>query len=269
MTKKRQLIAQCKDMIHIAPDAKAPLLFGEKVSFLHRTVVDYIYTDHASAYLRRLAGDFDPKKLLFDASLGQCRALMGQHRLAYLQPRLREWTLACLFYAHEIEVAMSDEPCEQVNAGLDELEMIIARAFWKWGLAEGIYSVLGERYSSLVQLGACCDLATYVRCRLPQCTSDTLDEVAIGWRTPYQIAYLSDFYMERKTESNPWRLGQMIQLEDDPENSTQPPEHTRSLETNSSKTLQHGIAVQAMEPRLGPRTKTRRRLLRKVAHLFR
>ncbi|KAF3765236.1 hypothetical protein M406DRAFT_259767, partial [Cryphonectria parasitica EP155] len=75
LTKKRQLIAQCKDMIHIAPDSHAPVLFGERVSFLHRTIVDYIHTEQTSAYLHQLAGDFDPRTLLFDAYLGQSRAL--------------------------------------------------------------------------------------------------------------------------------------------------------------------------------------------------
>ncbi|KUI65502.1 hypothetical protein VM1G_01186 [Cytospora mali] len=48
ITKKRQLVAQCKDIIHIASDPKAPVLFGERVTFLHRTVVDFMNKDDTS-----------------------------------------------------------------------------------------------------------------------------------------------------------------------------------------------------------------------------
>lgn len=268
LTKKRQLIAQCKDMIHIAPDSNAPLLFGEKVSFLHRTIVDYIHTDLTSAYLRRLAGDFDPRKLLFDAYLGQSRALMSQHRLTYVKPQLRQWTLAILFYASEIEVASSG-PCEQVNDGLDELEAIISDAFRIWDFSEGAFTILGERYTSLVHIAVRCDLASYVHHRLPHCTAATLDEVAPGWRRPcIEVVQSSDFTMYyNSTQNTPWRVGHItgiVQSVAQSENAYPPRDLSSSPTSRGQETPGH-----TTDPWQPVRQKKRSRLLEKVANIFR
>lgn len=269
MTKKRQLIAQCKDMIHIAPDSNAPLLFGEKVSFLHRTIVDYIHTDQTSAYLQRLAGDFDPRILLFDAYLGQSRALMSQHRLTYVKPQLRQWVLAILFYASEVEIASSG-PCELVNLGLDELEGIILQAFRLWDFSEGAFTILGEKYLSLIHIAVRCDLAGYVHHRLPQCTAATLDEVAPGWREPcLQIVQVSDFTMRQTlgTHATPWRLGHTTGIV---QSITQPENSHANRDLDQSPTPQNQEASGDTSDFWKPiRPRRRSVLLRRVVNIFR
>lgn len=122
--KKRQLIAQCKDLISITPEPGAPILFSERVGFLHRTVVDFLDRPDAKESLLRLAGvDFKPTKILFKANLGQARSLMHLYSRTYIMPYLRQWILGSLYYAHEVEVSSGSAEVE----GLDELEAIITR----------------------------------------------------------------------------------------------------------------------------------------------
>ncbi len=72
--KKHQLIAQCRDLVHITPwsdGASAPFRYA--AGFLHRTVADYFKTPGPEALLSERSGrDFDPRVSLcrsFVASL--------------------------------------------------------------------------------------------------------------------------------------------------------------------------------------------------------
>lgn len=119
-TKKRQLVAQCKDIIHVNPDREAPLLFGEKVGFLHRTVFDFINTESIYQHLRNLAGpSFIPRKPLFRANLGQVKAMIHLHPRVYIKPHLHNWILGAVFLAYEMEVASTGSCDNEINEGLD------------------------------------------------------------------------------------------------------------------------------------------------------
>ncbi|KAH9239364.1 hypothetical protein K456DRAFT_1720910 [Colletotrichum gloeosporioides 23] len=127
--KKRQLIAQCKDLIFITPVPNAPNLFDECVGFLHRTVVDFIQNRDIRAQLEDAAEDFGPDKVLFDANVGQLRSLIHRHRLSYIRPHLGQWVLGALYYARKIEVITNTPTVE----ALDDLENVIMTAFAKMG----------------------------------------------------------------------------------------------------------------------------------------
>lgn len=134
-TKKRQLIAQCKDLIFITPDPGAGVLFSERVGFLHRTVVDYLHTTDVKSKLLRIPGaDCSANKVLLETNLGQLRSLIHLHSRTYIRPHLQQWILGSLYYAHVLEV-MTAHP--ETNA-LDELEVIIMKAFAKWGFSEAM-----------------------------------------------------------------------------------------------------------------------------------
>ncbi|KAI3327824.1 hypothetical protein HD806DRAFT_335790 [Xylariaceae sp. AK1471] len=212
-TKKRQLIAQCRDLIYITPDPDAPVLFAERVGFLHRTVVDFLHTADVEEKLLRLAGDgFNPTNILLRACLGQARSLMHLHRLTYIMAYLRQWILGTLYYAHEIEVSSGNA---EVDA-LDELESIIKKAFSRWDFSHAMECIFNmPEIASFLELACRCDLASYVSHKVTNCTSPELDTVAPGWREPLKIKYESNFEIcareITKDAENEWRVGHMAE----------------------------------------------------------
>jgi hypothetical protein len=71
-TKKRQLIAQCKDMIDILELPEEPIMFHYNVAFLHRTVIDFINQPRITDRLFKQAGrGFRPAVALFEVHSGQ------------------------------------------------------------------------------------------------------------------------------------------------------------------------------------------------------
>jgi ABC-type iron transport system FetAB ATPase subunit len=212
-TKKRQLIAQCRDLIFITPDPGAGVLFSERVGFLHRTVVDYLHTPEVKAQMLKMAGggEFNVNKVLLQTNLGQLRALIHLHARTHLRPHLRQWILGSLFYAHVLEV-MSGDP--ETDA-LDELEAIIMKEFYRWGFDDAM-SCFFERpdITSFLALACQCDLASYVCVKHPQLTPDQLDTLAPGWRRPFEIRQHSNFEICKREITgdlnSDWRLGRQV-----------------------------------------------------------
>lgn len=222
ISKKRQLVAQCKDMIRITPDPKAHILFGEKVGFLHRTIVDFIRTDNVFKGLETLSGvSFDPRRILFHANLGQTRSLIHLHRLTYIRMHLTQWILGCLFFAYEIEVTAPHQ-YGSISTGLDELEGIIMRGFARWDFESAIQTLLDEEgIFSFLELAAMCDLKAYVQRRHPDCDlPTTLDNLAPRWRSPcrVQLGEVKQFEIFRQEDDEPgsWRLGSCLNSEESP-----------------------------------------------------
>lgn len=210
--KKRQLIAQCKDIIHVTPDKDAPLLFGEKVGFLHRTVFDFINTEETYRYLLKLAGpSFVPRKPLFRANLGQVKAMIHLHPRTYIKPHLHNWILGAVFYAYEMEVASaaSTHPSNnEINVGLDELDQIMTEQFATWNFQHAAKTLLKrEDFISFFNLVAVCDLSSYVRYKQPNVTPNDLDVLAPGWRAPNRVEQLGAFEIVPQTSDGYWRLG--------------------------------------------------------------
>lgn len=263
ITKKRQLVAQCKDIIHIAPDPAAPVLFGERVTFLHRTVVDFINTGEMYGQLQRLAGPFDPWKVLFDADLGQSRSLLHLHRLTYIRSHLAQWILGCFFYAYRIDLT-SSSPYGPINLGLDELENTILRIFQKWDFSHAMCTLLDrEDIVSFIALAARCDLAAYIEYRLPQHTAATLDEHAPGWRSPCCVQQLSGFNIcpQASDGSWNWRLGHdtgAIQEIQSPASSGQSENFNETMRQLPTTPIQAVVIHQDMNKR------RKRRILRKI-----
>lgn len=219
LSKKRQLVAQCKDMIHISSDPKAHILCGEKVGFLYRTIVDFIQTDNVFKGLEALSGaSFDPRILLFHANLGQTRSLIHLHRLTYIRIHLTQWILGCLFFAYEIEVTVPHQYAS-ISTGLDELEGIIMRGFASWNFEHAMQTLLGkEGVTSFLELAAMCDMKAYVQQRYPDCDlPTTLDNLAPKWRSPCRVqrGEVKQFEICRQEGGEPgsWRLGSCLNSE--------------------------------------------------------
>ncbi|KAL1871076.1 hypothetical protein Daus18300_004821 [Diaporthe australafricana] len=219
IAKKRELVAQCKDMIHISQDPNAHVLFAERVGFLHRTIVDFIQTDNVFKSLETFSGpSFDPRRLLFHANLGQVRSLIHLHRLTYIRTHLSQWILGCLFYAFEIEVTAPNQ-YKSILIGLDELEAMIMREFARWGLNNAMQTLLGNKeVASFLELTAMCDLKAYVLWRHPGYNLATiLDEHAPKWRSPCRVQRgdVKEFEIcrQKDDELSSWRLGSYLNVE--------------------------------------------------------
>ncbi|KAL1870896.1 hypothetical protein Daus18300_004985 [Diaporthe australafricana] len=212
-TKKRQLVAQCKDIIHVNPGERgAPILFGQTVGFLHRTVFDFINTEETYRHLERLAGSsFIPKRPLFDANLGQVKAMIHLHARSYIKPHLNHWILGTLFYAYEMEVGSADSCAHDIFEGLDELDQVISKQFATWDFQHAIKTLLGrDDFTSFIQLAAINDLASYVKYKCPHLTPDRLDVLAPGWRSPSRVEQLGTFEIIPQTPESHWRLGSVL-----------------------------------------------------------
>ncbi|KAK0670069.1 hypothetical protein QBC41DRAFT_390621 [Cercophora samala] len=218
-TKKRQLIAQCKDLISITPDPGAGVLFSERVGFLHRTVFDYLATPDVKAKLLHMArgggeDEFNADKVLLETNLGQLRSLMHLHSRTYILPHLRQWMLGVLHYAHRLEV-MSGGVAE--TEALDELEVIITKAFAQWGFSDAMNCFFARpEIASFLELVCRCDLACYICEKQPGLTPARLDSLAPGWRGTFDIRHESNFEMyERakitKENESDWRLGRQVE----------------------------------------------------------
>ncbi|KAI0871317.1 hypothetical protein GGS24DRAFT_471965 [Hypoxylon argillaceum] len=220
-TKKRQLIAQGRDLIYITPDPGAPVLFAERVGFLHRTVVDFLHTTNIKGKLLQLAGDgFNLTRILLGANIGQARSLMHLHRLTYIMPYLRQWVLGTLYYALEMEI--SSETAE-VNV-LDELDSIITTEFRRWDFAHAMECIFNmPEIASFLELVCKCDLASYFSQKHPRCTASELDILAPGWKELLKVIQDSNFEIRRRQvtneNENDWRLGRMLGVVGLPENN--------------------------------------------------
>ncbi|KAH7149902.1 hypothetical protein B0J13DRAFT_620249 [Dactylonectria estremocensis] len=83
--KKRQITAQCKDLLHITASPDLPEPLSEKLGPLHRTVVDFLKTDTIDKLLVERAGsDFEPWTMLFNATTEQIKALVPMSRLVHI-----------------------------------------------------------------------------------------------------------------------------------------------------------------------------------------
>ena len=209
IAKKRQLIAQCKDLISISADPNAPVLFAERVGFLHRTVADYLQTDDINRKLISLAGSgFDPKRTLLQANLGQAKSLMHLHARAYIRPRLAQWILGCMYYAYQLEVSTGMPQ----HVELDELQSLIDEHFcrrWTFSHAMDVIFELPD-ITTFLTLACTCDLAEYIKYQIPECTSFRLDKVAPGWKMVKRVVQDDGFALREMDHGDTWRIGEMI-----------------------------------------------------------
>ncbi|KAL7798507.1 hypothetical protein V8C37DRAFT_407709 [Trichoderma ceciliae] len=212
--KRRQLIAQCKDLIHITSDPEAPTLFAERVGFLHRTVFDFLRTSDMSEKLFRVAGkDFHPVKVLLKANISQARSLMHLHRLIYVKSYLQQWILGSLYYAHSIEIL--DGTAE--IAALDELEAIIMKEFRIWSFSHAMECLLDmPQVVSFLELACRCDLALYITQKHPDYSPRKLDGIAPRWRILFRLQQQATFEILQEDASydldSDWRLGRHFGL---------------------------------------------------------
>ncbi|KAI0546707.1 hypothetical protein F4679DRAFT_556750 [Xylaria curta] len=104
-TKKRQLVAQCKDLIDIIELPNEPVMFNFRVLFLHRTVVDFINQHRILGRLfQQVEVEFKPAVALFDVYFGQFNSLFHFMNHDFLRQYLCNWLLGLVYYAREVEV---------------------------------------------------------------------------------------------------------------------------------------------------------------------
>ncbi|KAL1874526.1 hypothetical protein Daus18300_003545 [Diaporthe australafricana] len=272
ITKKRQLIAQCKDLIHISPEPDAPVLFGEKVGFLHRTVVDYFQTEEISRKLLRLAGQgFEPSMVLLRANLGQLRSFLHLHRLTYIRPRLEQWILGCMYYAYLSEITTG----VAVETELDEIENMIGQHFSRWGFPHAMDVLFPDQdMTSFLDLACMCDLALYVKHRVPGCTSAALGSLAPKWQNQTRIMQTSGFEIAPLDDGEERRLGRLVKDlaraggHEGPDQA--PVDGAAPISPISvAKTVSFGTTTTHAQPQLAPPPKRMKKLLGRVKGVFR
>ncbi|KAH7160737.1 hypothetical protein EDB81DRAFT_923865 [Dactylonectria macrodidyma] len=183
--KKRQITAQCKDLLHItaSPDLPAPL--SEKLGPLHRTVVDFLKTDAIDKLLVQRAGpDFEPWTMLFNATTKQIKALVPMSRLVHISRVLPSWFSDAIRYAQRMELNNTHTEVESLN----NLEKVLARYSQsrKWTLEYCLSNVLGEAdCRCLLDLAVKHDLTLYAKQKVQSCSEyerTLLLECALGRR---------------------------------------------------------------------------------------
>ncbi|KOS22041.1 hypothetical protein ESCO_001888 [Escovopsis weberi] len=204
---KRMLIAHCKDLVLLTREPDAHPLFSERASFAHRTVSDYLCTTSIRPRLFELAGlDFDPKRVLFAASIGQVRSTIHLNRYQSMRPHVKQWFLECLYYAYQCEIAGHPE-----SHWLDELEAIIAQNFHRWGFPDAMQNLLEmPKIKSFIELACKFDLLSYVEAKVPGCSASKLDQIAKEWRKPCSIRQPPNLEVVPKMKGDinlAWRLG--------------------------------------------------------------
>lgn len=270
ITKKRQLIAQCKDLIHISPEPGAPVLFAEKVGFLHRTVVDYIQTEEINTTLVRLAGqDFKPRMVLLQANLGQLRSLMHLHRLTYIRPRLEQWILGSLYYAYMSEITTG----EAAEKELDELEKMIRQHFSRWSFSHAMDVLLRDPgITRFFELACMCDLALYVRNKVPGCTPAKLGSLYPRWQTPTRITQSSGFEIAALDEGEEKRLGRLLtslSCTTDQNDPAQGPGDSTSPISPTSVAKTVSFSTPSRQPQVAAPPKRIEKFMRRVKSVFR
>ncbi|KAI1643517.1 uncharacterized protein F4817DRAFT_349558 [Daldinia loculata] len=170
-TKKRQLIAQCKDLIQIIERPKDPIMFNFTAIFLHRTVIDFISQPRIHENLVEAAGaGFSPITTLFETNARQFESLIHLLPRVYLKPYLRNWYLASIYYAREIEVSLGiseTQQLDQINKSL--ISYLGARGMTTYSFNEALSKLFdGENsfenipsYDSFFDLAVHCGLRLY------------------------------------------------------------------------------------------------------------
>ncbi|KAK2613538.1 hypothetical protein N8I77_000445 [Diaporthe amygdali] len=268
ITEKKRLIAKCKDLIHISPEPDAPVLFTEKVGFLHRTVVDYIQTEEVSKKLLNLAGQgFEPRIVLLQANLGQLRSLLHLHRLTYIRPRLHQWILGCLYYAYLSEIATG----KAMDTDLDELGNRIEQHFSRWSFSHAMDVLFRDPdIKSFLELTCICDLALYVKRKVPNCAPARLNKLAPRWQHPTRIIQSSGFEianLDAGEEKRLVRLAKNVSCDTDHEHPVKAPGDGTSpiSPTSVAKT----VSFSTQQPKLAAPPKRLEKFMRRVKSVFR
>ncbi|KAK3314400.1 hypothetical protein B0H66DRAFT_568374, partial [Apodospora peruviana] len=123
--KRYQVIAQCKDLIKLTCFDHEPVVLRDRVTFLHRTVSDFLRTESMDNLLQERAGqEFEPRLTLSRAWLAMIKTISPasiQNKTLKMD-RLRRFVLAIIAYAQELEALDMDS---QIHAILDALDMAL------------------------------------------------------------------------------------------------------------------------------------------------
>lgn len=159
--RKRQLIAQFKDLISLTEHPTKAAMFSFSVGFIHRTVIEYLNQGRIQEWMYSRAGPaFDPVTALFMASFEQFETLSHLWKRTYLRPYLSNWFLSSIYYAREIEVTRGKPATSQ----LDQIEKILSKNLEYTSFSDAIEQVCGSRkFESMESLAMCMGLYLYMK----------------------------------------------------------------------------------------------------------
>lgn len=126
----------------------------------------------------------------------------------YIRPRLAQWVLGCMHYAYQLEVSTGRPQTTE----LDEMKGLIDKHLaLRWTFSHAMEVILGlPEITSFLALACRCDLAGYVQHKVPDCTSQILDEVAPGWQKKTRVVQDSGFVLCELGHEETWRLGERL-----------------------------------------------------------
>jgi hypothetical protein len=162
-TKRRQLNARCKDLIEVITDPDEPFFLRHRVTFLHRTVMDFLQQKDMEILMSTRSGSgFNPNLSLCRAYLAQVKALPATCESKNLV--LRNLIFGVIYYEHNLEVL--DGMVEA--AVLDELNKTLStldernQFFWDDILP-------GDRVNSILDIAVRSGLELYVSLKVQAC----------------------------------------------------------------------------------------------------
>ncbi|KAF5484946.1 hypothetical protein CGCS363_v014015 [Colletotrichum siamense] len=161
--KRKQLVAQCRDLLHIGTNPDEPQLLGERVGPLHRTVLDYLKTEEVNSLLLEKAGpDFEPYRALLVAHVLEIRALVRKAGLRHLKNYLCRWLNDIFDFAVGLELCTGQTELETLDGFERFLETLFEEYHYS-SFEEGMQSFFNieENASSFVSLAAYRGLKLY------------------------------------------------------------------------------------------------------------
>lgn len=155
-----QLVAQCRDLVHITHSLEEKFPWTHTVGFLHRTVADFLQTQDVATLIAQRAGDYDARRSL-------CRAYLAQLKVPTTKSGneltifARSLAASIIYNAREIEIFHGRSEVE----ALDALNSVVLKLK---GSQEGWSEVVGiPRCMSILHLATRCGMSCYVRSSIP------------------------------------------------------------------------------------------------------
>ncbi|KAE9570547.1 hypothetical protein CGMCC3_g13387 [Colletotrichum fructicola] len=165
--KKKQLVAQCRDLLHISTTSNEPQLLGERVGPLHRTVLDYLKTDEVNSLLLAKAGQaFEPYRALLVAHVLEIRTLARKAGLIHLKNHLCRWLDDVFDFAIGLEICTGQTDVETLD-GFERFLNTLFEEYHYSSFEEGMEAFfrVTENASSFITLTAYRGLRLYAQAK--------------------------------------------------------------------------------------------------------
>ncbi|KAI1121239.1 hypothetical protein F5Y10DRAFT_105093 [Nemania abortiva] len=227
--KKVQLIAQCKDILHLSTAEGEPYMIKERAGFLHRTVADFLQSNGINDLLDEM---LPPN---FDARVSLCRAFLAEIKgqrptTAYLpsqvtrvKDHVENLVLGVVFYAYASEVAGSRAHL----ALLEELESVVFDDFVF--LSTYPIKIGRERTKSLLDLSSRCGLNRFVLNRVGDSGVNQAGVLRNALEPRIMITHNASFEATIADEYNVSLVKDLLELGISPNMPLSPPENMKTI----------------------------------------